>query len=165
MPRVPLVNEQWGFETNCFVCEPKNGDGLRIPFFHDTDADVVVAEFNLPDSFSGAPAYVHGGISLAVLDEATSWATIALGHRFAVTTTTTTTFERPVLVGRDYRVTARLLEAGDEAMTAEARISFGDEDKTCATTTATLAVLSAATATGVLGADVTGTDDEGYLRS
>ena len=55
-----LTNEQWGFSSNCFVCEPTNGAGLRIPFFHDTERDVVTAEFDLTDAFSGTPSYVHG---------------------------------------------------------------------------------------------------------
>ena len=98
-----LHNEDWGFASNCFVCEPRNDGGLRIPFHHDSDRDVVVASFTLDDTFSGAPSYVHGGVSLAVLDEAQAWATIAVAGRFAVTTETTTRFLRPVLVGDHLR--------------------------------------------------------------
>jgi acyl-coenzyme A thioesterase PaaI-like protein len=74
---IAIHNEDWGFESNCFVCEPKNGHGLRIPFFHDTDTDVVFADFELGRDFSGAPSLVHGGLLLAVLDEAMAWACIA----------------------------------------------------------------------------------------
>lgn len=31
-----LHNEDWGFDSNCFVCEPRNDGGLQIPFHHDT---------------------------------------------------------------------------------------------------------------------------------
>ena len=86
---VPLTNDRWGFESNCFVCEPTNGAGLGIPFFHDTAARVVTATFVLDDRFSGAPQYVHGGLALAILDEAMAWATIAIEERFAVTAETT----------------------------------------------------------------------------
>ncbi len=106
MTLVRLLNENWGFDSNCFVCETKNPTGLRIPFHHDTDTDQVVADFNLGNEFSGAPSYVHGGVSLSILDEAQAWATIAVGGKFAVTSTTSTTFDLPVLVGRDYRVSA-----------------------------------------------------------
>ena len=34
----PLTNAGWGFETNCFVCEPSNLLGLRIPYFLDEEA-------------------------------------------------------------------------------------------------------------------------------
>src|SRR4051795_9413637 len=103
-----LDNADWGFESNCFVCEPKNAHGLRIPFAYDDEADVVTAEFNLEDTFSGAPSYVHGGVTLAILDEAMSWATIASANAFAVTQTTTTNFVRPVKLGRNYRVEAKV---------------------------------------------------------
>ncbi len=74
----PLENARWGFESNCFVCEPRNDAGLRIPFFHDEASATVTATFTLDDRFSGAPSYLHGGVLLAVLDEAMAWATIAL---------------------------------------------------------------------------------------
>src|SRR3954465_12503647 len=82
-----LHNADWGFDSLCFVCEPKNAHGLRIPFTYDDEADVVTAEFNLSETFSGAPSYVHGGVTLAILDEAMSWATIASAKAFAVTQT------------------------------------------------------------------------------
>ncbi len=102
-----LENARWGFESNCFVCEPRNDAGLRIPFEHDDEAGVVRATFTLDDRFSGAPTYVHGGVVLSVLDEAMSWATIAIGGVFAVTSETSTRFLRPVRVGRDHAVEAR----------------------------------------------------------
>src|SRR5699024_8543549 len=80
-----LTNDQWGFESNCFVCEARNDAGLRIPFFHDEDTGTVTATFTLDDRFSGAPSYVHGGLLLAVLDEAMAWAAIAVAHRWAMT--------------------------------------------------------------------------------
>ena len=55
MALVRLHNETWGFDSNCFVCEPKNQLGLRIPFHHDEERDIVVAEFTLDNTFSGAP--------------------------------------------------------------------------------------------------------------
>ena len=161
---IPLVNENWGFESNCFVCETKNPDGLGIPFHHDVEGERVVAEFNLGNEFSGAPSYVHGGISLAILDEAQAWATIALAGKFAVTVQTATSFERPVLVGRDYRVTATLTSVSDDSIETEARITFAPDDKVCAESTATFTVLSSATATAVLGVDVAGTADAAFLR-
>lgn len=61
---VRLHDEDWGFETNCFVCEPQNQHSLRIPFVHDTERSLVVAEFELGDVFSGAPTLVPGGVSV-----------------------------------------------------------------------------------------------------
>ena len=100
----PLTNAGWGFETNCFVCEPSNPLGLRVQYFHDEEAEVVSAEFTLGVEHSGAPHYVHGGVLLAILDEAMAWAAIAIGGRFAVVQSTATTFDRPVRIDEPHRV-------------------------------------------------------------
>ncbi|HET7487323.1 MAG TPA: PaaI family thioesterase [Acidimicrobiales bacterium] len=107
MALVPLRNS-WQFQSNCFVCEPSNATGLAIPFFHDDEAAAVVADFTLDERFSGAPHYVHGGVALAVLDEAMAWGAIALGGSFALTVSTRARFVRPVRVGEPHRVEARL---------------------------------------------------------
>lgn len=117
-----LHNEDWGFETNCFVCEPTNERGLRIPFFHDDERAVVTAEFELSDTFSGAPTLVHGGVTLAVLDEAMAWACIAVGNQWAVTTETATKFHRAVRVGSLYRVEATVVDHADGVMRTAATI-------------------------------------------
>ncbi|CAN5706517.1 hypothetical protein BH24ACT3_BH24ACT3_19670 [soil metagenome] len=157
-----LHNEAWGFESNCFVCEPRNTAGLAIPFFHDDEADTVVAEFTLGTEFSGAPSYVHGGVTLAVLDEAQAWATIAVGGKFAVSLETTTRFKRPILVGEPYTVAARLTDKTADHLTTSAEVRNAD-GKRCAETTATFAVLSAATAVEALGAEASGSDAD-YLK-
>jgi uncharacterized protein (TIGR00369 family) len=157
-----LHNGDWGFDSRCFVCEPRNDGGLQIPFHHDAERDVVVATFNLGHRFSGAPSYVHGGITLAILDEAMAWAAIAVGGRFAVTVETTTRFERPVLVGKDYLVEGRLVAQDDERIEATATVSYG-AGTSCAHATATFAILGEAQAVRATGADPD-TLDPSFLR-
>lgn len=158
----PLRNERWGFTSNCFVCETTNDAGLRMPFEHDDETDVVRARFTLDDRFSGAPSYVHGGITLAVLDEAMAWATIAIGGKFAVTGETTTRFLHPVKVGRTYRVEARLDEGGGERMRTSA-VVLDERDRPCAEASADFIVLSAAQAVDAIGQAAEG-DDAAYVR-
>ena len=69
-----LGNDRWSFASSCFVCEPSNEFGLRVPFSNDDEADRVFATFTLDEHCSGAPSYVHGGVTLALLDETMSWA-------------------------------------------------------------------------------------------
>lgn len=157
-----LTNAGWGFETNCFVCEPANAAGLRLPFFHDEEADVVRADLKLDERFSGAPNYVHGGVVLAILDEAMAWATIAIGGKFAVTAETSTRFVYPVHLDRPYRVEARVDETDEERIVCSASV-LDAKDRPCAEARATFSVLSAATAVDVIGVEVTG-DDARYLR-
>ncbi len=152
MARRQLHNEDWGFDSNCFVCEPRNTGGLRIPFHHDDELEAVVATFTLDATFSGAPSYVHGGVSLAVLDEAQAWATIAVGGKFAVTAETTTRFDRPVLVDRSYTVEARITAQDDERIATEGRI-LDHKDRVCAASRTTFVVLGAAQALHATGAD------------
>lgn len=156
-----LTNEQWGFSSNCFVCEPTNGAGLKIPFFHDEDRDVVTAEFELTDAFSGAPTYLHGGVSLAVLDEVQAWATIAVAGKFAVTTKTTSEFLKPVRVGKTYTLEGEIASMdGDRIETAGRILDHRGEVRV--RSESSFLVLSAAVAADAIG-DVTG-DDARYLR-
>ena len=161
-----LTNENWGFETNCFVCEPRNEAGLRIPFFHDDTTDTVTADFELDGRFTGAPNYLHGGVLLAILDEAMAWAAIAIAHRWAVTAETTTRFEHPVRTGRTYTVNATITDPvaeGSASLGAAASITDA-KGRTCATATATFVVLGEAQAIDALGghADLASSD---YLRA
>ena len=122
MTRVRLHNDDLGYETNCFVCEPTNDAGLKIPFFHDTERDVVIADFELSNAFSGAPTMLHGGVTLAVFDEAMAWACIAIGRQWAVTSETTTKFHRAVYVDKPYTVEAEIENQTEAELVATARI-------------------------------------------
>lgn len=155
-----LTNDDWGFPSNCFVCERRNDAGLRIPFFHDDEAAAVTATFVLDDRFSGAPSYVHGGLLLAILDEAMAWAAIAVAHRWAMTGETTTRFTHPARVGRSYTVTATFDgPLADDATTLSARATITDDQgRSCAVATATFVVLGEAQAAAAAGGDL----DEGH---
>ncbi len=158
-----LHNEDWGFETNCFVCEPTNELGLQIPFFHDDERSVVTAEFELSDTYSGAPTLVHGGVTLAVLDEAMAWACIAVGKRWAVTTETSTRFHRPVRVGSLYRVEAALVEHVDGVMRTTATL-VDRRGELRVETTACFATVGEAQATRLIG-DHPGTHNRPFTNS
>jgi uncharacterized protein (TIGR00369 family) len=161
MARKPLTNAGWGFETNCFVCEPSNPLGLRIAYFHDEETELVTAEFRLGAAHSGAPHYVHGGVLLAVMDEAMAWAAIALAGRFAVVQSTATTFDRPVRIDELHRVEAKVHSRTDTEVTARATVR-DDGGRRCARARARLVVLSTAVAGAAIG-PVTGADIR-YLR-
>lgn len=120
--KIRLHNDDLGYETNCFVCEQTNVAGLQIPFFHDPDRDLVTAEFTLSDQFSGAPTMLHGGVTLAVLDEAMAWACIAIGRQWAVTSETSTKFHRAIYVDKPHVVEAEIIEQTDSEITTAGRI-------------------------------------------
>ncbi len=157
-----LSNERWGFASNCFVCEPTNEAGLAIPFFLDEAEGVVVAEFTLDDRFSGAPAYLHGGVTLAILDEAMAWATIAVAGQWAVTHTTATTFHKPVRVGVAYRVEARVVEITETRIETTGRV-LDERGVVRAEATASFVPLGTAQAVDAIGVVPDGSLD-GFLR-
>ena len=157
-----LDNSGWGFASKCFVCEPSNEHGLQIPFFHDDEADLVYADYTLDERFSGAPSYVHGGVTLAVLDEAMAWATIAVGKAFALTVRTTTEFRWPIKVGRAYRVEARILNSEGDILEVGA-VVLDSQSRPCTESSATFRAMNADQATEAIGTEVSG-DDAGYVK-
>lgn len=122
MTKIRLHNDDLSYETNCFVCEPNNAAGLQIPFFHDIERNVITAEFSLSDSFSGAPTMLHGGVALAVLDEAMAWACIAVGRQWAVTSETSTKFHRAIYVDKPHVVEAEIVTQTDTQLVTSGRI-------------------------------------------
>lgn len=146
-----LDNRTWGFASNCFVCEPGNDAGLRIPFLHDDEAGLVIAEFTLDDRFSGPPNYVHGGVTLAVLDEAMAWAAIALAGSFAITRRTSASFVRPVRVGERYRVEATMTGRNPDDSLALSAGVLDAAQRPCVQAEAEFVPLRAAQAAAAIG--------------
>ena len=127
--RLPLPGSL-SIGQDCFACGLANDRGLHIPY--EKVGDAVEAAFTLGAEWSGAPAYVHGGIVMTILDEGMSWATIALRQRFAVTREFTSTFRRPVLLGQPHTLRAECSELGPDGrtLTVTATVSRAD-GKTC----------------------------------
>lgn len=121
----PLDNDRWGYDSNCFVCEQHNPGGLRIPFQLDDDELTVSASFELGATYSGAPALLHGGVSLALLDEAQAWACIAVAGRWGLTASTAADFIGPVFVDHPYRVEAEVTGVDDALVHTAGRIVDG----------------------------------------
>ena len=156
-----LDNASWGFDTNCFVCESDNPRGLGIRYWHDEEGEVVVAELTLGREFSGVPTYVHGGVVLAVLDEAMAWAAIAVSERWAVVQHTATTFDRPVRLDVAHRVEASV--AGSDEASVTTRATVADlAGRVCARAHARLAVMTAGRANTAVGP--VGDEHSRYLR-
>ena len=162
MPVERLENSRWSFGSNCFVCEPSNRRGMQVPFSHDTDRGIVLADFTLGDEFSGAPTYVHGGAILALIDEGMSWATIALSEKFAFTKEMSARFDWPVRVDRPYRLEVRVADEDEQRIVTEA-VVLDAKQRPCVTARAEMSVLSPAQAVDAIGAEP-GEDEQRYLR-
>ena len=156
-----LDSAAFGFPTSCFVCDPDNARGLRVSFFHDEEAAAVTADFTLGNEFSGAPQYVHGGVVLAVVDDAMAWAAIAIAGRFAVVRETTTTFEHGVRLGEPHRVEARVESQTERMLHTSARV-LNVEGRRCARSKARLVFLTESGARSAIGE--LGGEDTRFLR-
>ena len=153
---------RFGFDSSCFVCNEHNPRGLQVPFFHDTDRDRIVAYFTLDEHFSGAPTLVHGGATLALIDEGMSWATIAIGGKFAFTKETSTEFSWPIKLGHPYRLEVRIVEQDSRRYVTEAKI-YDFKERPCVTGVAVMSILDMGQATDAIGRDISG-DDTKYVR-
>lgn len=162
MTLTPLTNEAWGFESLCFVCEDANDRGLRIPFFHDDEASTVIADFTLTEAFSGAPALAHGGVLMAICDEAMCWATIVLARSWALTATNSHRFRRPVRLGRPYRVEARITGRDGDGIQTAATITSATTGKLAVEAEAVFSPIGEAQAAGAIGTEVA-PEHRGYL--
>ena len=162
MTVTPLTNAGWGFDSLCFVCEDSNERGMRIPFFHDAEDGTVSAELTLTEVFSGAPALAHGGVLMAVCDEAMCWATIAVAGTWALTASNAHRFLRPVRLGRPYRVEARVAGRDDAGVRTTALLTSATTGKVAVEAEALFSPLGPAGAASAIGTDVA-SEHRGYL--
>ena len=150
MSRKPLTNS-FAFDSRCFVCDQENEGGLRQRFFMDDELGRVVAEFVPSADHSGAPNYAHGGVSMAILDDAMAWAIIAIKDRFGLTRKAEVEFFRPVLVGRGYDVQAWVESFEDRSLVARAELR-SSEGKLCVSAKGSYTVLTLEEAERAIGA-------------
>lgn len=148
-----LTNDDWGLDSSCFVCEARNDAGLQLELWVDEESGEVWTDINLGPEFSGAPTLVHGGISLAILDEVQAWAVIALAHSWAVTTTTSASFPRPIRLATDYRAVGEVVGRDGDRVTTKGRIET-TKGLVCVSSTAEFQVIGEAEAVRFSGADV-----------
>lgn len=106
----------------CFCCGPENPAGLKLRFSLDGEAGVRTA-FRPPEEWTGWGRILHGGFQSLLLDETTSWAAFgALGERSFVTRRINVRFLRPVHVGQELTITARVTEDRGRTILARGEI-------------------------------------------
>lgn len=147
--RTPLPND-FSVAQSCFGCGPANPTGLGLAF--EAVGETVEATFTPTDRLSGAPAFVHGGIVMTLLDEAMAWSTIGIRQRFALTKDFRADFAVPVMVGGSYvvRATPGPLVEGDR----EIRVTGEVVDvvgTVCATAEGTYWVMTAEDTAAAIG--------------
>ena len=94
-------------DGNCFACGPANPIGMHLHFDRAGDAEGVVARATLASHYQGWRGIAHGGIVMALLDEAMAHAAGFAGHR-GVTAAVNVRFRKPVPLERPIVVRGRV---------------------------------------------------------
>lgn len=108
-------------DGKCFVCGPDNDRGLKLKFEKEGE-DGVKASTQLRGEFQGWQGIAHGGIALALLDEAMAQASGAAGYR-GVTASLNARFRKPVPLEETLEVRARIRWMRRNVMELEASVS------------------------------------------
>lgn len=147
--RTPLPND-FSVAQSCFGCGPANPHSLGLAF--EAVGETVEATFVLDERFSGAPAFVHGGVVMTVLDEAMAWSTIGVRRRFALTKEFSAQFAVPVMVKGEYLVRAfpGPLVAGDRELPVRGEIVDAN-GMVCATAQGTYWVMTVEDTAAAIG--------------
>jgi uncharacterized protein (TIGR00369 family) len=111
-------------DGNCFACGPTNPSGLHVHFDRDP-SEGVVASVVLAPQFQGWRGIAHGGIVMALLDEAMAHAAGFAGHR-GVTASVRVRFRRPVPLERPIAVHGRVTWQRRNVLGVEASIADAD---------------------------------------
>ncbi len=108
-------------DGNCFACGPDNPIGMHVHFDLADTSGGVRARCTLGSQYQGWRGIAHGGIVMALLDEAMAHAAGFAGHR-GVTAAVNVRFRRPVPVGEPIEVRGRVAWQRHRVLGVEAGI-------------------------------------------
>jgi len=93
-------------DGNCFACGPRNPIGMHL-HFDKASGEGVVARVALAPQYQGWRGIAHGGIVMALLDEAMAHAAGFAGHR-GVSANVNVRFRKPVPLEQPIEVRGRV---------------------------------------------------------
>jgi acyl-coenzyme A thioesterase PaaI-like protein len=110
-------------DGNCFACGPDNPVGMHLQFERaPAGAEGVRAGVSLAPQYQGWRGIAHGGIVMALLDEAMAHAAGYAGHR-GVTASVNVRFRKPVPLEVPIEVRGRVAWQRRNVLGVEATIS------------------------------------------
>jgi uncharacterized protein (TIGR00369 family) len=112
-------------DGNCFACGPDNPIGMHVHFDRAADTDGVRARLDLAPVYQGWRGIAHGGIVMALLDEAMAHAAGFAGHR-GVTASVNVRFRKPVPLERPIEVRGRVVWQRRNVLGVEASVLDAD---------------------------------------
>jgi acyl-coenzyme A thioesterase PaaI-like protein len=111
-------------DGNCFACGPENPVGMHLHFDRAGDEGVRCA-VTLAPQYQGWRGIAHGGIVMALLDEAMAHAAGFAGHR-GVTASVNVRFRKPVPLEEPIEVLGRVTWQRRSVLGVEASVLDGD---------------------------------------
>jgi uncharacterized protein (TIGR00369 family) len=114
--------------TSCYVCGTDNALGLRVPFA-PLGIDGSHAVYVARAEHAGWSDVLHGGVTFALMDEAFGWS-LYFQNIPAVTAKVETRFHKPILVGMELTIVARVLQKRRTLYDVHAEIRTNDSDAT-----------------------------------
>ncbi len=110
-------------DGRCFACGPENPIGLHLQF--ESTEDGVHAHATLSEQFQGWRGIAHGGIALALLDEAMAHAAGYAGYR-GVTGSMNARFRKPVPLGSPIDIEGKIKWMRRNVLEIEATVRDGE---------------------------------------
>jgi len=111
----------------CFVCGMENQFGLKSRFFELENGEILAC-FTPADEHQSYPGRLHGGIAAAILDETIGRA--VLNHQanelWGVTLEFSMKFRKPVPLGQQIRVLARIVSENKRTFEGTGEILLDD---------------------------------------
>jgi len=108
-------------DGNCFACGPENPVGMHVHFEPERDGDGVRAGVTLAPQYQGWRGIAHGGIVMALIDEAMAHAAGFAGHR-GVTASVNVRFRQPVPLAVPLEVRGRVIWQRRNVLGVEATV-------------------------------------------
>ncbi|BCL62702.1 thioesterase [Desulfomarina profundi] len=111
----------------CFVCGLENGFGLKSRFYELEDGSLV-GVFTPQNEHQGYPGRLHGGIAATILDETIGRAIMFAhsGDVWGVTLEFSMKLRKPVPIGEEIKVVARIEKEGHRSFNGVGEILLGD---------------------------------------
>jgi uncharacterized protein (TIGR00369 family) len=113
-------------DGKCFVCGPDNPHGMHMRFQRvDDEGSSVYARITLAEHFQGWQGVAHGGIVLALLDEAMAYSAVFAGYG-GMTASVSVRFRKPVPLNEELLVRGHIVSMRRNILFIEANIADAD---------------------------------------
>ena len=113
-----------------------------MKFYSTERRDAIVSWLTIPDHLCGWSNVVHGGIISTMLDEAMGWAALIILKKMVVSKSITVDFIKPVLIGKEIRVTGMVNKINSEREAILQGYIYNDENEICAQSSSLVSLFS-----------------------